>query len=669
MKAKKMSIMKVNTKEDIKIFIQYIDKNLISFLSQNELNGIITMFSNTINIDTIHLLFEYIRENIFKLNMYYKYLINILLLLIKFLDYINKSLYDNDFIDNKFRYSAIIKGIYLNVLLKKFIEYLNNNNTVIKYDNNFFDKYKNKHIKISYIYNGIFTKYIFFDTIKRYIDIDSTINYETYFSEKKDTNIYINDAIIKFLEKVDLKSSIPKKLIIIKDFNYDYVYCKSKEDINEFIHYIELVLKNYIIESFSKLSIDNDNIFLNNIILLFKNFSVVSIEMLETLIIIIDYINTLLYKEDNIDNILLHGVRINKLLKQLIEYLNTKQMNFSYYKHLNDDKSLEKLTFETKDHLYAYILKLDKNINFSNYNEEKIIKIIKYNIHSFNKYFLTESVKYEDISKFITFNKKIFIYKDESVDINIFLTMLKSSLKKYFHNVINIELHIKSLFLLNPDETLWNNIVFINNILLFIDYIIKNKKENLEKIIEFLYLILNFIKLIIIYLLLVNYGNDDTEKYNYIIDGIENIQLIETLVDYLLNIDKKGNIITYKKYSVVNKEIYTCKNIEEFFEYIYNKYRFNLKFSDETKSILKLNKEILDNIIYDYDKKLSNFIKNDNGTIILSGGGNNKYKKTDKKITIIYKKKQYTRNIYICERKKYIKINKSFMLLSKLKKI
>jgi thiol-disulfide isomerase/thioredoxin len=50
-------------------------------------------------------------------------------------------------------------------------------------------------------------------------------------------------------------------------------------------------------------------------------------------------------------------------------------------------------------------------------------------------------------------------------------------------------------------------------------------------------------------------------------------------------------------------------------------------------------------------------------------GGANKYKKTNKKITVIYKKKEYIRVIYICEGKKYVKINKSFILLSKLKKI
>ena len=55
--------------------------------------------------------------------------------------------------------------------------------------------------------------------------------------------------------------------------------------------------------------------------------------------------------------------------------------------------------------------------------------------------------------------------------------------------------------------------------------------------------------------------------------------------------------------------------------------------------------------------------------IVGQEGGANKYKKTENKITVIYKKKEYTRVIYICERKKYIKLNKTYMLLSKLKKV
>jgi hypothetical protein len=81
-----------------------------------------------------------------------------------------------------------------------------------------------------------------------------------------------------------------------------------------------------------------------------------------------------------------------------------------------------------------------------------------------------------------------------------------------------------------------------------------------------------------------------------------------------------------------------------------------------------------DNIYKNIDSQINaintNYTYNqDNIEINVNGGGNNKYKKTDKKITVIYKKKEYTRVIYICERKKYVKINKTFMLLSKLKKV
>jgi len=65
-------------------------------------------------------------------------------------------------------------------------------------------------------------------------------------------------------------------------------------------------------------------------------------------------------------------------------------------------------------------------------------------------------------------------------------------------------------------------------------------------------------------------------------------------------------------------------------------------------------------------KELTNFFDNMEES---TTGGANKYKKTNKKITVIYKKKEYIRVIYICEGKKYVKINKSFILLSKLKKI
>jgi len=71
---------------------------------------------------------------------------------------------------------------------------------------------------------------------------------------------------------------------------------------------------------------------------------------------------------------------------------------------------------------------------------------------------------------------------------------------------------------------------------------------------------------------------------------------------------------------------------------------------------VSINKEALINYIEEKKRK---------GTL----GGANKYKKTGNKASVIYKKKEYTRVIYICDRKKYIKINKNFILLSKLKNV
>jgi hypothetical protein len=64
------------------------------------------------------------------------------------------------------------------------------------------------------------------------------------------------------------------------------------------------------------------------------------------------------------------------------------------------------------------------------------------------------------------------------------------------------------------------------------------------------------------------------------------------------------------------------------------------------------------------DDNIEKFI----ATYISGGKDKNNYKKTENKITVIYNKKKYTRVIYINERKKYVKIDKTYMLLSKLKK-
>jgi len=58
-------------------------------------------------------------------------------------------------------------------------------------------------------------------------------------------------------------------------------------------------------------------------------------------------------------------------------------------------------------------------------------------------------------------------------------------------------------------------------------------------------------------------------------------------------------------------------------------------------------------------------------SIIINGGKNKKvqYKLTAKKVTILYKNKKIIRNIYLKKKIAYCKINKEFILLSKLKKL
>ena len=97
-------------------------------------------------------------------------------------------------------------------------------------------------------------------------------------------------------------------------------------------------------------------------------------------------------------------------------------------------------------------------------------------------------------------------------------------------------------------------------------------------------------------------------------------------------------------------------------------YHYNLSIDYKDSASLKYTDII--NRIEDCINFITTKVHNlDHNIMMRKGGANNKYKKTENKITVIYKKKEYTRVIYICERKKYIKLNKTYILLSKFKKI
>lgn len=131
----------------------------------------------------------------------------------------------------------------------------------------------------------------------------------------------------------------------------------------------------------------------------------------------------------------------------------------------------------------------------------------------------------------------------------------------------------------------------------------------------------------------------------------------------ILNIDKTKDIeisdidkyiminytpIIYKNF-IFNKYI----NIDELFDYIY-------------AEILQIVEPIT--MIMQY---ITNEFINSNSNKKITKGEKNEstYKKTASKITVIYDGKKYTRIIYINENNNYVKINKIYMLLSRLKQI
>jgi hypothetical protein len=152
-----------------------------------------------------------------------------------------------------------------------------------------------------------------------------------------------------------------------------------------------------------------------------------------------------------------------------------------------------------------------------------------------------------------------------------------------------------------------------------------------------------------------------------ILKGIYYITLLNKLKNYFndnKNIIKYNNIIIYE-----DDAISALSNDKEYIKYIEK--NLNYDFEEDIEKTIKLEEAYIINEIKSYIFILNNLYTYDdvNNLIQIKAGGNkNNYKKTDNQITVIYKKKKYTRTIYICERKKYVKIDKTFILLSKLKK-
>jgi hypothetical protein len=412
-----------------------------------------------------------------------------------------------------------------------------------------------------------------------------------------------------------------------------------------------------------------------------------SISVLLCIINIINDINYILYTFTDINNaiasVIIKGVELTTLINNFIKYINSKNpfiQNIYNHSKIDTIKTLNAAIIKIDDY---YINTLDK-INIVNMEEnlEKLVKNINIvlkkadhlkKIEVENRLLIdTSSSSKRSLRrpKPMEVEDRLLIYTSSSSkrssssfrksgiieenicntddDINKFLLILSSNLIIYLKQV-NLKLN--------------NSIVFDEkNIRIIFKFF--NNKGNYYLKNELLNYIIQIINNIYILLYKLNKLNNKID----ILNGIYYITLLNKLKNYFndnKNIIKYNNIIIYE-----DAAISALSNDEEYIKYIEKNLNYNY-FKKDIEKTIKLEEAYIINEIKSYIFILNNLYTYDNVNNLIkikAGGNKNNYKKTDNQITVIYKKKKYTRTIYICERKKYVKIDKTFILLSKLKK-
>jgi hypothetical protein len=337
---------------------------------------------------------------------------------------------------------------------------------------------------------------------------------------------------------------------------------------------------------------------------------------------IVDFIlntNHILYETNNYIYVK-DGHDIIELLNKYKEYLEDDDKNsFEYKSYIFNNKDIikKKLTIEEIDIITGNIYKKRCNI-----------------------------ITYESINK----------------DINLFFIDVNESIKNYFLDITNL-LKNKIVFSYYPDD-INKIIVFIDNIELFIYYILNNidiiSSSNMYN-----YDISNITNIIIDIITIIKYCNyyliKYNNKYDLIINGIKNIILLNVICKYLKKEDLNEDDVKCEK---------SLTKIESYDDFLIEINKLNYNVSNDYQNSSDMDESIILKEIEEYSTKINNInIRRQGNDIIFSGGKNKNYKKTENKIKVIYKKKEYTRNIYINKNKKYVKINNTLMLLSKLKKI
>ena len=478
--------------------------------------------------------------------------------------------------------------------------------------------------------------------------------------------IHIKDYV-KYLEKYIYDTT--NNIIIVDNLDYK---------LENFIKHIETSLKKYL-----------SNIDGLDLTILEQFFDIISnsinsipeklIELLIKIIKGIEIINSILYnkynKPNNIAKLytykkILYSINIIILLKKFIEYLYTKEYIIIYDKIIYDKIIDNKLIIRTD----AFLEYINYKI-YPNYTIYEINKLEKGDIPIIDdiKSFLHKKDFKETLPR-----KQVQLDKPQELDISVIFTdpnkpetikMFIADLKIYvltFFQEILTEKNLKNDKLkeiLSEYNTItkFSEILFIKNITSLFK-IILYKISNSLKINDSIKYLLQYIIDLTINFCIILAKNGNVNKY--LLKGIVNIILLNKLKDYF----ESDTTITYSYYNYRNIKIdISLDDVKRFI--LDNNLEYDLN-SDIIQFSKYMNeREIYDNIDNIITKINHQYNYSETNVTVFNGGGANKYKKTENKITVIYNKRKYTRVIYICERKKYIKLNKIYMLLSKLKKI
>ena len=546
-------------------------------------------------------------------------------------------------------------------------------------------------ILLEQLLHFIKTREIKKDFIENEIDFHEK---EIKFHEKEITNITISsnneyEMYIQYFKSIVLYFLTKKTYPIIDINNFiDYLhkYIEYNNKIITVIHndrsnmlyvsfiiHIKMLLTTYFtkINNTYKQYIDYNN--LNKLFDTIKGNNYINdelIALLKKIISSISIMNANFYNYyQQKEGYILHGINIIILLNKLIEYLYCNDFIITYNPNsqyiLIEEDTFTKNTFlkYIKDEIYPSI---NFNITGRNTINEDITFYFTNSPSNRKKPSIRRS---KSIKRQFSIRPNPIIIIDnltEIYDILIFINILEEYVVNFFKDVHFVKDDKLNDILYENNEQDFKNTLLSKNIRSLFKNI-SNKITNIQQINDSIFYLLKYIIDLTINICIILVKLRDFNKI--LLQGIVNINLLNKLINFL----NSKTPITYSEYDYTNIEINTSK------QHVMNFLLDNNIEYDLTTDIIKLNDNKIDKIdeieiynnIYLYIMKMNHQYNYSGDIITVFGGGhlNNKYKKTENKITVIYKKKEYTRVIYICERKKYIKINKTFILLSKLKKV